>query len=253
MPWNTTTNHYRKFLKAEGVYLNSGSPVKGLLRFWGEWEPDSKVNLLGSGTPTQEHEPFITIAKGRVVTPKCPYNNTDPFVFSDHFYYSLCQQYVIHPTPLRYLDKGSLILFGSHKHDASGPYFALDTVFVVGDYRDYTGANYLTTLAGFIPPHYDEIMDMSSYGPMQLRCYKGASYKAPFDGMYSFVPCKLASAPKFEQVRLTASVIPDLSVNQTQGKKFLHFTNIADIKKIWEDVREAVNKQGFLEGVEFNY
>lgn len=254
MPWNCTSRHNRKFMKAEGVYLNDGKPVSGELNFWGEWEPDSRVTFLGPGSPTQLHEPFLRISKnGSVIVPKGAIN-TDPFVFDKHFYYCFCQQHTVKgPTIMNRLDKGSLILFGSYKHDAAGHYFALDTVYVVGDYRDFAEATYPNDLAGFIPKHYDEIMQFNPKQRVPFRCYKGASFSNPVDGMYSFVPCKLDGAPKFERVKLTAGVIPQLSVNQTQGRKNLVIADKKQIKAIWDAVRNEAKAQGYLEGIEFTY
>ena len=160
--WNCAA-HMRKFMRAEGRYVdNAGTLSKPtLLHFWGEWEPDSHV--LGtypypkkSVMPRFLHEPFLDLnAKGNGVgsapasnanpcsaasSGSCSsqgnlYQNTDPFVFADAFYYSLCHQNVGSSTTyLTSLAVGSVILFGSKVTDDSGnPAFALDTVFVVGD------------------------------------------------------------------------------------------------------------------------
>lgn len=132
--------------------------------------------------------------KQNCVVPGCvnfynQFQNTDPFVFDENFYYSCCKQ--VHFTSLRSLDVGSLILFGSTisaRH--SGPAFALDTVFVVGEKRTYTSKTFKNDLSSFVPKYYDEIMGFKTWNSStQFTCYKGASFNNPVYGMYSFVPC----------------------------------------------------------------
>ena len=60
--------------------------------------------------------------------------NTDPFVFHEQFLYRCCKQTTKKgQTQLAHLLPGSIVLFGSCVNDL----FAIDTVFVVGEYRDY--------------------------------------------------------------------------------------------------------------------
>ena len=170
--WNKGA-HQRKFLKAKGRYVVDSkhgilSDVTPLL-FRGEWEPDSRVTYVFDNDsdlwPKYQHEPFLKLGrkfksaklscsemldeqekdadeKGCCVAgcgdDAC--QNTDPFVFSDAFYYSLCKQLKNSKnsedgevtTWLSKLAIGSLILFGSKVTDESGENaFALDTVFVV--------------------------------------------------------------------------------------------------------------------------
>src|SRR5207253_1444740 len=103
-----------KFLLTRGEYLLGHDRVAGRVAFWGEWEPPSRVTDLyptRNGLPRFAHEPFVEdrpTYRGL--------HNTDPFVFGPQFLYTNCQQYTNHgqtPTQLRWLDRGSVILFGS--------------------------------------------------------------------------------------------------------------------------------------------
>lgn len=296
--WNTG-DHRRKFLIAKGQYVNNNvlSHIQDLL-FWGEWEPTSKILRTYSPfdpilAPTFLHSPFITLNKkglvvknsstlktglskscfGRVV-PGCvitynQFQNTDPFVFGNAFYYSCCKQEQF--TSLRHLDVGSIILFGStisSKH--GGPYFALDTVFVVGEKRTYTAQTAQTDLAGFIPRYYDEIMGFNTWGTKtEFTCYKGATFNNPVNGMYSFVPCKTAERGScgFQRAKLTASdfasvSIPDLSRykknpyvitdNLNSAPKRIT-SNIVANKQVWDIICQVIASQDFLKGVNFDY
>lgn len=174
--------------------------------FWGEWEPQSKVthieNQKQGAFPHYIHEPFVEINESeQLVIPKpiikkeedgslkkfIP-TNTDPFVFGeDGFYYSCCMQNrkykdEIKPTRLQKLEPGSIILFGSNinhykKSDSNinqekepKPYFALDTVFVVGDdinekkpyKQSYTIESYAEKLKK-VPNHYLDIMNFKGW------------------------------------------------------------------------------------------
>jgi hypothetical protein len=132
--WNRGL-HKRKFLQVPGEYLTArdGRAYADDLVFWGEREPESDVSAIiapVAAGPKFLHRPYY-------VRPRAypgDLQNTDPFVFGDHFLYTLCRQTKpvgghARPTFLRDLAAGSLILFGSLK----GGGFVLDTAFVVAD------------------------------------------------------------------------------------------------------------------------
>lgn len=198
--------------------------------------------------------------------------NTDPFVFGEAFIYSLCQQCekdpkgLLHTTYLSRLPIGSLILFGSKATLDTGStkedVFALDTVFVVGDSRPYTIKNYKTDLAGFIPKDYGYIMGFDHARgagvSMNIRCYKGATPSNPVNGMYSFSPCQVA-APKGDKsfhkvlIKQTDGLNDYINVKVTQGSKGCITIPESEAHKVWVKVCEIVEKQGCLQGVNFQY
>lgn len=196
--WNCEKTHRRKYLHAKGTYIEDGKETKGnKIYFWGEWEPQSKVtpieNQEQGAFPHYIHEPFVEIKSGHLVVPINKEDkdahpvNTDPFVFGeDGFYYSCCMQ--SHYETLQKLKPGSIILFGSNinhrkKSDSNinqenkpKPYFALDTVFVVGDdiyeeneeneekpyKQSYTIKSYAEKLKK-VPNHYLDIMNFKGW------------------------------------------------------------------------------------------
>lgn len=296
--WNIS-NHRRKFLIAEGQYVTGGTlSVPQELLFWGEWEPDSEIVATYSVSdpvicPIHLHSPFLRLdKKGKVIksnsklattpiacctgklSPTCSkvcnqFENTDPFVFGDSFYYSLCKQDTF--VSMRNLDVGSIILFGSTiSAKRGGPYFVLDTVFVVGDKQAYTVNNYKKDLAGFIPNHYAEIMGFNALATkVQLTCYKGATFNDPINGMYSFVPCEPAEVPRsgFSRVMLkekdfSSIGIPVLKQNK-KNPKFIsdnlnsspNFTesDLATNKLVWDKICDIVASQGCQQGMNFKY
>src|SRR6266508_398552 len=87
--WNSGA-HRRKFLRLNGKYIEAigAVPRSDELVFWSEWEPESHVervvNAVGGG-PRWIHRPFYV----RPVSYR-GLQNTDPFVFGDCFFYTLC-------------------------------------------------------------------------------------------------------------------------------------------------------------------
>ncbi len=296
--WNIG-DHRRKFIIAKGQYVDGGnlSSPQDLL-FWGEWEPSSKIMACFNPSdpilyPTYLHSPFIQLDKrGRVVkhnsvlkakslkgklncvVPGCvnlynQFQNTDPFVFAENFYYSCCKQ--VHFTSLRSLDEGSIILFGSTISTSRGrPAFTLDTVFVVGEKRTYTSKTFKNDLSCFIPKYYDEIMGFKTWKTStQFTCYKGASFNNPLHGMYSFVPCmkddkatlvfsrviltendfKSVSIPSLSKYKKNKSVITD---NLNSAPKVIA-SDLNTNKQVWDTLCKIIDSQGYIQGVNFQY
>ena len=282
MPWNSEPYHRRKFLQAEGGYVApDGQGVESsLLRFWGEWEPDSEMCRLVGDSPKYLHIPFLKKDAQSKYTPemgaaphcggdnapKCNgkakeskgLQNTAPFVFADHFFYGACQQNSKkgNPTNMQSLEKGSVILFGSRLKGK----FVLDTVFVVENKHEYSPGSMATDLKGFAPDVYPYIMQMGGHD--KWTCYKGASFQEPFHQMYSFVPCRKCDGS--EEKGFDRPVLDDADFKgccnkqilsdgqQTQNRKVTPVSD-AEAQKIWEAVWESVRRQGYLEGFNFKY
>ncbi len=191
--WNQGP-HRRKFLTCPGITELDRREQE--LVFWGEWEPPSEVveeidRPLKNG-PRYIYRPYwIRPHSFRGL------QNTDPFVF-DGFYYSICKQTrSTGRTQLRYLEPGSVILFGSHLRGE----FVLDTVFVVKGHVDHTNRNYCEVLHGKVPEHYPTVALAPFYASRprdaqscadatELRLYFGATVDDPVDGMFSYFPCQ---------------------------------------------------------------
>lgn len=278
--------------------------------FWGEWEPYSEVEILHGNTknpksPMYVHKPFLKVKKNgnlhyyihhqpKAISEsdkaklsctdrsciKSNRSNTDPFVFGNYFIYSCCRQFTKNKengnfkySSMKSLQKGSLILFGSSFLNPQGedPYFALDTVFVVGESRLFHVKSHENDLAGFIPPYYAEIMGYGNWdGNPEMRCYHGATIDDPINGMYSFVPCKSCSSDTpswgFERPKLRASMFESITdgskdiinVNSFRnfrifGRRYCAFINEKLIHQVWQIVRQQVINQDYEIGVKVNY
>ena len=192
--WNTTTDHFRRFLLSRGDYVDdAGALQTGYLLFWSEWEAKTHVTELsspvGQHLATWLHEP-------QYPTP-CPpagsgcshgYQNTDPCVFGDSFKYALCRQYGRGgASALQDLDPGSLIVFGGTK----GGTFYLDTVFVVGKKTPYDGPD--TARAVQCSNEYRILTLNQTRGKFSF--YRGITWaqREQNQGLYSFTPGKVLS------------------------------------------------------------
>lgn len=140
--WNTG-DHKRKFVKNPGAFLtNQNAREYDHICFWCEWEPQSEV-LKEFPNPEKNYPRFIYSLYWAPPSSygyidglrKKAYQNTDPFIFETPFKYALCQQ----QGKMKYLDRGSVILFGSQ---VERRHFCLDTVFVVDHWLEYSNHTY---------------------------------------------------------------------------------------------------------------
>ncbi len=255
--WNTGT-HRRKFMTKTARYLTAldAKPVEGNVVFWGEWEPPSLL-LKTYESPIEDFPRFLfqPVREPFREQKKQPLMNTDPFIYGDKFFYAICKQNNRHgPTSLQRLGKGSVILFGSGKHRSQ---FVLDTVFVIADYSDYNIDNYREVLKDKVPPEYFEVsLDPISYemkvrGPAKtFRLYIGATYDHPFEGMFSFFPCRPGGekdAQGFARPAIRRKGI--ITDNLTQGERFNPQPDVKAVRDLWLDVAGQVLAQGLSLGV----
>ena len=272
MGWNYG-GHHRKFMQAKGHYVKDEHLVRNMeLMFWGEWEPQSRYREINAnGSPRYLHLPYLDLDIPKEFRGKVR-QNTDPYVFADAFYYRCCKQMrSSHPTQLAKLDRGSVILFGSHVDKG----FAIDTVFVVDESRQYRDVLDPKELKGFVPEKYPEIVSLgynkntdpskgSACGGCAtiltaesrvFRCYRGATFENRVDGMYSFVPCRLAedNPNGFERPVITHNDFDFISDSLTQSYKLKKDVSLDEAHEIWEKVRDICHKKNFLDGVRFYY
>lgn len=256
--WNTK-EHKRKFFIRPGKYVVGAKLIEGQIEFWGEWEPESRVietiaNPIPHG-PRFTYDPYYVLPESYVGL-----QNTDPFVFGEQFHYTGCQQRTsIGATQLRFLRRGSVILFGSCEDRSA---FALDTVFVVDRWIDHDREIYSKTLNGAVSQEYlqvtisawyQEPSESNSCAPrgqeQTWRLYFGASYDMPLRGMYSFFPCLPHAAKSRGFARPTIRIPGVITNNLNQGKKLSELSSVDEMRLLWEEIVEQVRKQGMALGV----
>ena len=227
------------------------TPTKGALTFWGEWEPQSQVRRLvlekDVHCPQWLHMPRLKLdelARLATTTPQScntiGAQNTDPLVFGDRFRYVLCQQYrKSGPTKLAYLNKGDVILFGSHVRGC----FAVDTVFVVGLYAPIRHDGALPDWESDL--HRRITMDLIEIPDWGLRLYGSEAWSQ--DKPFSFVPCLPAQiTPRGFKRPILEPLGPlgrAISPGLKQGFKTAQFEE-QDACAVWEAVVRQVTDQG---------
>ena len=283
--WNYKNGHRQKFINAIGDCITPNDEVlyNQNCLFWNEWEPTSvmrevKKCIDAPGIlPEYVHSPYLEVDEnGIAIQPKyngktytshgkqnpCIRQNTDPFVFDEHFHYCRCKQRTF--STLRKLDKGSIILFGSIvSKQRGGLYYSLDTVFVVEESKPYYAREYKRDLGDFVSNDYAQIIgfEQTEHPEQQFTLYKGANYKNPINGTFSYTPCKLCDGDivGFPKARLYSDRLNKLfdkqiiQDNLNSSPKYTIIEDPNDCKIIWDEIRNQIEEQGFLLGVKFNY
>jgi hypothetical protein len=250
MGWSRRKNHARKFLKADGRYLENGTVRVGSFSFWGEWEPPSRmVEPLDShlpGWPRCLHEPLLEVPHDHEWR-----QNTDPLVFGEHFLYSNCKQ--AHNEKLRRPRAGSIVSFGSRKKGVGGDFeFVLDTVFVVGETVGEFTVDSSTDLD--CPPWVQDVV----FEPLRrdpkrpttkFRLYRGRTYDEAASGPFCFVPCRPyergGSAFPRPTIQLDRRWI---NPNLPMGAKATKATK-SELSDLWHEIARQVNAAGLERGV----
>lgn len=241
--WNNDATHYRKFLKTSGLYIQSPGdiPQSDTLNFWGEWEGNSYFDAVPDAYAYGIHTPFhSTNPRG--------HQNTDPYVYGDAFRYAICKQ----RGRLTTLDSGSVILFGSSFKSG----FALDTVFVVGDFQTVQTV-YAENAARYSRTYRQATLEalgnvyLSPNPNSALRLYSGVSY-APDVERFSFVPCRVGETIGAHfRARCLFPYNPHGTLpfsNNPTGIKILG-EGSANVHSIWDMVLHQVMLAGFSLGI----
>ncbi|MDH7577341.1 MAG: hypothetical protein QHH75_05810 [Bacillota bacterium] len=271
--WNAG-KHKRKFLRQRGHYIDSATDEKvheDTLYFWGEWEPESRVVRISKPVPNGPHYIYSPYYVPR--TSYLAVQNTDPYVFGTHFLYTCCQQFkkkglTYKPQPVRYLSKGSVIIFGSHKAGN----FILDTVFVVGGYTDHNFSDYRIKLRNKVTTTYMDVslkplyergdeacqgsktksVDICRQG-YSFRLYYGSNYeeKNRLNGMFSFTPCLVGPAGEsgFRRPVVDINHSSVISASQKQGIKVKELKSLDEAKNLWLEIVDNVLTQGCKLGI----
>lgn len=248
--WNRG-DHRRKFLKHSGRLIDaSGETVDNDLVFWGEWEPDSRTVPVEARFPEGPrfiHEPFLALPP-----PAGWRQNTDPYVFGSTFHYTGCLQHTKHgPTQLRFLARGSVILFGSCLAEEK---FVLDTLFVVDRFIDHTRDDFREAREAVSPTYAQATLDPWYSGSTPTsershRLYFGATQAEAVDGMFSFFPCLPAGQAPNGFPRPTIDLPEVITPTMKQGKRLNQQPDVGSVRALWNRVVAQVRARGLSLGV----
>ena len=250
MPWNTD-QHRRKFLVTPGRYLDADRRAgEAELVFWGEWEPPSRVVARWprhGRLPRSLHQPFWAEP-----TTKAFRQNTDPWIFGKRMIYSNCKQVLGQErrrTSMQGLTPASVICFGSTIDDE----FCVDTVLVVASAEPWIPADVdcLDLDAAFKICTGRSVATRSSDAQASLTLYRGATVDEPVEGMFSFVPARLAHGedPRFSRPPVHSKFINPANRQSTWGSK--RPLSMDTVRRTWETLCDQVVDAGLLLGVGF--
>jgi hypothetical protein len=249
--------HSRKFLLSEGRYIKNpkGRLLNGEIGFWGEYEASSKVetnpfynnfsNSRENNFPRYFHRPIKPSS-----TPKSPgihYENTDPCVFGENFFYAVCQQHNPKAKFLRNLNKGDVIVFGSCFSPKKDKEFVIDTVFVVDEKEKYSPKD-ASKLGNKVPDWYYHLTLNLITDTKEYILFKGATYQKPVDGMFSFFPCILKE--EYPQGFVRPS-INGSKISQFQNNGHNRGAGVikdADAKTVWNEIVKSLQRQNLYLG-----
>lgn len=174
-------------------------------------------------------------------------------MFGEQFHYTGCLQHTRRgATQLRFLDRGSILVFGSCRERTR---FVVDTVLVVDRWIDHSVADFEEKLLrGAVSDAYGEVTLRPWYSAgiseaRSHRLYFGASPLSTVDGMYSFFPCLPVQAAPDGFPRPTVR-LPGLVTQQLlQGKKMTAIRDPGEGRALWAEVTAQILDQGLCLGV----
>jgi hypothetical protein len=254
-PWNLTT-HKRKYLAINGLAINSSNQCHSSGLFvWAEWEGPSRSIF---NWPKKHGE-----YPAHLVVPQYPghakpidgLQNTDPYIFGDHFKYTLCKQINKNGLPnfLTRLHPGTLILFGSNIKSN----FVLDTVMVLGEVKlEHSLADWSSVLSDcsdtykamtLEPMYFDKNIKQES----RFSYYQGASHNTPFNETYSYSPCIQETDLPIGFERPNVSLSGVINQRLMMGQKRTHMS-LSAIQECWFDIQSQIIAHDLCLGVEFN-
>jgi hypothetical protein len=239
-------SHKRKFMEVDGKYvegLNSRKEKLGTLRFWGEYEGHSQFELIKIhkrtkywNEPYAVHIPFF-----------CDKNindqNTDPFIFGDYFYYSVCKK-----KKLKNLQAGDIVIFGSEFGKKNRVQFYLDTVLVIDNHNPTIESNEIK----------DKIFLESTINRLGKEdCSNGfrtIHIGQKFEGneIFSFFPAKPSNGTYFGRPILNTEKLKFQTPGARTGCFSRELKGNESIQSIWEQIVNSVIEQGFVLGTHAN-
>lgn len=258
--WSTEGKHYRRLIKHRGSFVDGDDVNEGELAFWTEWEGPTVATRFNSPTcrlcAKYYHEvQKPTVPQGVGNRANCRAGNggllnTDPCVFGRTFKYALCQQH--ENGVLRSLAENSLILFLSR---IQGTYY-LDTLFVVGESRDYTTGSANNIICS--NEYRTLTLDRLSEG-QNLTFYRGKRYPQCHT-LFSFTPAKIWSNDNDIRCRcpLDLALINQVAqqdifnTNLTRKFKSTNLNQVNGVTNIWKEIVNQVRNNGFVLGISFS-
>lgn len=253
--WNLT-NHRRKYLAINGRAINPSDNCNSSGLFvWAEWEGPSRSIFNWPDKPGEHPVNLVVPQYPGHARPVDGLQNTDPYIFGDHFKYTLCKQINKNGRSnfLTRLHPGTLILFGSNVKNS----FVLDTAMVLSEVKvEHSLEDWSSILSGcsdtykamtLEPMYFDKNIKRES----RFTYYQGASHRSPFNDTFSYSPCieetKLPQGFERPNISLASAINQKLMM----GQKRTHMS-LSAIQECWCDIKSQIFDHGLCLGVEFD-
>jgi hypothetical protein len=215
--------------------LSTGASGSGPLEFWAEYEGPTFCEYLAGGDQTPRAVQSIDAKSGR------PTMNTDPWVFTPGFVWSLCR----HGAITRDIRRGDLVLFGS----TLAGNLVLDTVMVI-DMR-------ISGRPGAVGGVYDHLVLPTIEGAFWPYVGRPRASGGPF----SFVPARRANEshqpfrrPAVNQLFSSLRTIKGGHRPSPRNAQALVFCETdGDLSSFWQLVVDEVERAGLVLGTAFSH
>lgn len=247
--WNNRKRHKRKFMRMNGVaYLDAKKrPNKGEVTFWGEWEAQSKFDVISETNKNLEkprlcHKPYFD--SSYLGEKK---HGTDPFIFGDHFWFTHCKQ---SKKSIRNLGEDSIVIFGSEREQDK--MFLVDTIFVVK--KRFSQTEIRENIDKYSPLLRENNLELKDFirdeSKSEYGFYQGKSYMK--NEIFSFVPAKVLDEKGIGHGRLELDTTNEIHNFKPTGSRQVckitqKFDNKEELKNYWDLlVKEALNSSFVL-------
>lgn len=242
--WNTSKHHNRKFIKRDGLYLDSNNQlVKDTLYFWGEYEAYSDAVIVNTTPPYAIHINLLPIMKLLPMPTSNP-QNTDPYVYG-------CFRNICCGRKKDQYNNGDIIIFGK----VNNSNIEFDTILVVDKCIDINMLSN-TSQYYFASAH-------PRYGIKFPNYIEGQMY-VPGKDYYSFVPCLPKSkvnsniininniaAKQFTKPVVNLQSLNKMGIPITLNGRKCAVSRVSNnlCKLLWQNIINSVHKVGLELGV----
>lgn len=241
-PWRPSNiSHTRSLINIEGDILNfkegNNKIIKKKITIVNEWEAESKV-LYNTGNKSKP--PFLVyeINRSQNLNPIINhFNNTDPFVYGNRFYYFNCKM----KGQMLKLNRNDIILFGYRKNSN----YYLDTCFVVNDKFDISNnknnKNFNNFKKGNLTSKLHSEVSINPTDHNQFKVLYNSIMYNDNKTIFSFIPiCKNYNDKKSPLLNNLEFINPNLP----QGKKITTIDD-EDVILYFNKILKEIIKQNF--------
>lgn len=275
MPWNDG-EHARKFIECKCDIVDGNNNVSQVKRqrIWGEWEQPSRVFKIETDAKepmmaNYVHLPLFGKLENTAGNEKyMNYQNTDPYLFGDAFYYCCCKQLANNTRAnLISLEEDDIIIFGGLLGTAESGYkYAIDTIFVVDSAvckygTQDTSEESKDIIAGLNGKYVHGVLNTVLYGNDEslgrdvknyFVLYKAKMYKTNSEDIFSFFPVK--KEDNYKKVEISYEKMQEILHIKQTGKKILNRSQASchelNTQDVWSELQKyIVDEKGYLMGV----